>query len=878
MTSTHPQPITSADIPQRAAALFALLLASVPALFAAPTQPRLGIISEPVLRAEADLLTVELGKLDVALLERGEINRVLAEQALQLGDRTRDKVLRVGRLLGADGLLFLDDAPGKKEEIQVRLVAVDPGVIVWSDRFEAKAVRGGREAWTGSVGSLLAPLLPKLSVKRTDAVPLSLLRLRASVANAHGRGVERDLNRLLFWRLLREPKVFVLERENLMALEEEKRWGGGTTDFWTGSRLLDGTIDIDLADPARLHVGIRLRGENRKDVITVAQDGSAEALPELVAGLVARALANIGVEQRATAWDPLQEAREFFRLSGWAAGHVNRRAAVDAAWALGYRSPDIARSRLGLMAWESEFGPEVSETRYSYFGAQPRRELQTWLSEHDDLLGEYLARNLALAEFWLHYRPPDGRALKGREQGVWEESGRKTLNKVVQCLWWLHSQGAPAEQAMQTAELQGLGRAMAERLLVPVSRQRREVADRLVGSARYLDNTPAALRETYRKILLLPRELWLPNTYDIRRFSRHRLALLQHDAFTPMFANTGATKAFRDEWLREFRQSDEPERRLVEIEFQVRAADSRAEKQRLRQEMLNIMWEHRDMVAAGHIDPYHFLHLPLSGIANGVFPGLKEDTDREYARRFFIYVLDHTDCGMGPLMDVVSRALFGEYYRDYKPAEAAEVDAAFRRLKASNRNKHLAYQHKWLLKWHPDLDVDKPEPLQVSRRIALPCPEGGDLYFPRFSVNTMQIVEDRFWVYWPPFVHAIDVDGGAVTTIPGSDEMPTDERRMYLAVTPEFLAVFFIEFNRSGNPTHYFIRARKEGAPWVKHEMAPQLVNRPLVIGDALYCPYQAPGPTGSFATSHYGILRIALPSGKVRILSDSLGAKGAPH
>jgi hypothetical protein len=53
---------------------------------------------------------------------------------------------------------------------------------------------------------------------------------------------------------MREPEILVFAREKLTALEDEKRWSGEASDFRTGSRLLGGTIEIDLADPDRITV------------------------------------------------------------------------------------------------------------------------------------------------------------------------------------------------------------------------------------------------------------------------------------------------------------------------------------------------------------------------------------------------------------------------------------------------------------------------------------------------------------------------------------------------------------------------------------------------------------------------------------------------
>src|SRR6266536_49045 len=69
---------------------------------------RLAIVAEDKSLAPAlDLLTAELStNSQLALLERAQIDKVLAEQALSAANG-RD-VLKLGQLLGADGLLILE--------------------------------------------------------------------------------------------------------------------------------------------------------------------------------------------------------------------------------------------------------------------------------------------------------------------------------------------------------------------------------------------------------------------------------------------------------------------------------------------------------------------------------------------------------------------------------------------------------------------------------------------------------------------------------------------------------------------------------------------------------------------------------------------------
>src|SRR2546430_1885723 len=74
----------------------------------AESQPRFAILSEPAFSQAGDMLSVELSQqTNILLLERGEIDRILKEQKLALGGTSLKDNIKVGQILGADGLLTL---------------------------------------------------------------------------------------------------------------------------------------------------------------------------------------------------------------------------------------------------------------------------------------------------------------------------------------------------------------------------------------------------------------------------------------------------------------------------------------------------------------------------------------------------------------------------------------------------------------------------------------------------------------------------------------------------------------------------------------------------------------------------------------------------
>ncbi len=81
-----------------------------------------------------DFLTTELsGQETFQLLERTEIDKIYREQAVSVGNQN---YLRLGQLLGADGLLLLKGVKeGDTEFLAVRLVAIKPGVVIRETRL-----------------------------------------------------------------------------------------------------------------------------------------------------------------------------------------------------------------------------------------------------------------------------------------------------------------------------------------------------------------------------------------------------------------------------------------------------------------------------------------------------------------------------------------------------------------------------------------------------------------------------------------------------------------------------------------------------------------------------------------------------------------------
>jgi TolB-like protein len=310
------------------------------AAWAIDQAPHLAIINDSETATLADQMLATLSKRpDVALLEREQISRALREQHAQLAGLGFQDSLRLGKLLKADGLLIVS-APQGEKLVVARLVAVDPGVILWSWRLPQQADDTGNVVET--MVSRLSTLLPKLSVSREAAVPISVLNLRNAVGGPDAAALERELTELLIDRLAHEPAVFVLERQKMALLGFEKEFLSATTnEFWTGRYLLDGTIT---KKGSNIVVDARLQSSTATAPLAFQQSGQEGDTKALVDRLAQKVMVAIRTPSRAVDWQPQDEARQFAEEAKWALrwqAYDQMRSASESAWALGDRSDSL---------------------------------------------------------------------------------------------------------------------------------------------------------------------------------------------------------------------------------------------------------------------------------------------------------------------------------------------------------------------------------------------------------------------------------------------------------------------------------------------------------------------------------------------------------
>ena len=355
-----------------------LVLVATAKLSAQTNAPvRLALISESdEAITAADVLTAQLSTNEkIQLLERNQIEKVYREQGMSAANRDD---LKLGRMLGADGLLLLDIIrTPQATNLITRLIAVKPGVVLTDGSFPwplKDAVQ-----WSGSVASYLDSFLPKLALLPKDAIPISIINLRAAVSSTDELETERELKLLTVQRLSQERRFFVLERQKMQLLSEEKELKSNESAFWDGSYLLDGIVDQNGYSKETVTINARLTPPKGGAPLSFEVSGSRTNLSEVINHLAAKVAELLNVRSSVPEWSATSEAAQYFDEAKWALRwgvFSEAQAAADSAWALGKRDVDCASVRVKayvLQATANVVGYETAESSYNCVGGYDSR-------------------------------------------------------------------------------------------------------------------------------------------------------------------------------------------------------------------------------------------------------------------------------------------------------------------------------------------------------------------------------------------------------------------------------------------------------------------------------------------------------------------------
>ena len=309
--------------------------------------------------AAADVLTAELSNnTNVQLLERDEIDKVCREQGLSAGNKD---YLKMGQILGADGLLMMETATeGTNQFLNVRLVAVKPGVILFAEKLSWPMT--SLTEWSSTFARHLDLFLPKLSVPLKEALPISVVNLRSAVASAEGEQTERQLKLLIIQRLSQEREIFVLERQKMQLLSEEKDLKLEDSAFWNGSYLLEGVVDQNGYSQDTITVNARLTPPKGGTPLQFEVSGPRTNLVEVINQLAAKVNDALKVNSTVKRWNATDEAGQYYDEANWAlrwGSYGEAEASAESAWALGRHDADSAMMRVRAYMVSPDAGKTV---------------------------------------------------------------------------------------------------------------------------------------------------------------------------------------------------------------------------------------------------------------------------------------------------------------------------------------------------------------------------------------------------------------------------------------------------------------------------------------------------------------------------------------
>ncbi len=206
--------------------------------------PTLAVVeTEEELAPLADLLTAQLSHQGVQLVERKQLDAVLQEQALSAAGLTdRATLVKVGALVRADAFVLLSLEKGEKADLlRLRVVETVYGVRL-VDTFEEWDARKV-DATAAALGGTLKGAVDKLKLPSGQVVAVGIIGVRRTILGDEYQWLCRALAGALSARLSVEPRIVVLEREDLDLLMQEKGLTSGEQEgFWKSAVLIDGLL------------------------------------------------------------------------------------------------------------------------------------------------------------------------------------------------------------------------------------------------------------------------------------------------------------------------------------------------------------------------------------------------------------------------------------------------------------------------------------------------------------------------------------------------------------------------------------------------------------------------------------------------------------
>jgi hypothetical protein len=359
------------------------------------------------------LLEVQLSRNDnIRLLERAQIDKILQEQQLSAaGLLDRNNTIKIGQLLRADALVIitlenevkaittgstaraapvsteaggLDESGGSATKnqatgdlIRVRVAEAAHGLRLL-DRFEQLDSSKLNEI-AERINNNIKKAVDKLLLPTGQLIPVGIVDIHRVQLGERYTMLERALPKLLSVRLRLEPKIVMLEREDLKVLLDEKlRTQGEDSKFWASAVLIEGNLQ---PKDKGLEMTLTLRRPDGKDIknmtIPVEPNEPSSAIDKAATNIVQEILNTPPSSQ----WQLTDEAEQFYQQGQMLANHSRYMEAMKIyETALALQPQDINYNEV-LFEYEWKIRRENKNIAQSILGKNIAEPLTSYYSD-----------------------------------------------------------------------------------------------------------------------------------------------------------------------------------------------------------------------------------------------------------------------------------------------------------------------------------------------------------------------------------------------------------------------------------------------------------------------------------------------------------------
>ncbi len=297
---------------------------------------------------EIDLLTAKLAKdKNIILLERSDIDKILAENEIFLSDISKQSV-KIGKIIGADAVIVIEQFKNKKKTyISSRLVRVAEAVII-DNIILPRGKTSETFNWSNAVTHKLKPSIQKVNKKLDDITTVSMLNIRNFDLDIKNQILSTQITKLLSHKLMMSENMSVNERWNMAEVSFEKTLSEKNIDakYMTGSAIVDGKLK---KDGDKLTVSLSLKFANSAETKEIIITGKEDNLPELINKISDSVLQSMNISNKKSNWDIIKEAQTYFEEAKWLYNcgfYKEAQSSADSASALGLKNDELEMLRI----------------------------------------------------------------------------------------------------------------------------------------------------------------------------------------------------------------------------------------------------------------------------------------------------------------------------------------------------------------------------------------------------------------------------------------------------------------------------------------------------------------------------------------------------